>query len=60
MASRLARNTKEVLNSFRLKGNIPDTNLNPQEEMKSTRNGKYVGKYKRLCKSFSFFFFEFL
>ena len=24
-------------------------NLNPQEKMKSGRNGKYVGKYKGLC-----------
>lgn len=29
---------------------IWDTNLNPQEEMKCARNGKYMGKYKNLYK----------
>ena len=32
-----------------------DGDLNPQEETKSTRNGKYVGNYKKVYKySFSF------
>lgn len=27
---------------------MPDINLNPQEELKSAGNSKYVGKYERV------------
>lgn len=53
MASRLTRNTKGILKiqkSFKLKEMISDSNLNPQEEIRSTGSGKHVVKYKRLYK----------
>lgn len=45
---------KEVL---QVASSIPDGNLNPQEEMKSSKNGKYGDKYKK-CYTYSLFLFK--